>query len=193
MRFSAALCLSFVAAALAYQITEPSTAKGWSDTGAQTIAWTRNSNDPSNFTVVLDNGSGNQVLAAQVDGNLNTITVNPPSGGWPTAGSFRVIFAQDPENLSTVLAQSSDFDIKAPTTSGTTHTSTVPTIGTTANVPSKTAVIPATTTAIAPSSTTGVGDNNGPEQNAAISTFSVPSSLVPFFAPLCFFFALILA
>jgi len=55
MRNFAALFLVFSASALAYQITSPSGTKGWTNSGAQPLAWQRVDTDPLNFTAVLTN------------------------------------------------------------------------------------------------------------------------------------------
>jgi hypothetical protein len=64
--------------------------------------------------------SDNQILAALVDGTLASMVANPPSGGWQAGSGFRVNFVQDAESLSTVLAQSSEFNISAPQVSSST-------------------------------------------------------------------------
>ncbi|KAF5388051.1 hypothetical protein D9615_000569 [Tricholomella constricta] len=191
MRFSTALCLSFIASVLAYEVTEPSASKGWSDSGAQTLAWTRVNTDPANFTVVLTNvdrsalPQNNQVLAAQVDGSLETITVNPPSGGWPSGGSFRINFVKDTNNLDAILAQSNEFDIEASTETTTSRTSNA---STTRTLASNTAVTgtSATTTATSPPTT----ETDDPlATNAGPKSFAIDASLVSLFAALSFFLA----
>ncbi|KAG6915664.1 hypothetical protein DXG01_010534 [Tephrocybe rancida] len=119
MLFSAPLLLSFVASALAYTVTEPSSAKGWSAVGPQSLSWDRVATDPSTFAVVLTSTDGQveQVLNAQVDGNLLSIPVNPPSGGWPQGQGFRVNLVKDVNHVNTILAQSSDFSIGVVTSS----------------------------------------------------------------------------
>lgn len=63
---------------------------------------------------------GDQVLAALVDGDLGTIIANPPSGGWPVGSGFRVNLVQDPQSLTTILAQSAEFNISTVNGSSTT-------------------------------------------------------------------------
>ncbi|KAG5648895.1 hypothetical protein DXG03_000244 [Asterophora parasitica] len=131
----------------------------------------------------------NQVLAAQVDGSLNYITVNPPSGGWPTGGSFRINLVKDPNSLDTILAQSSEFVIKAPAVASSSHTSSG---STTRTVTSNTPITqPATTSASAttasvPSST----KSDSPRAtNADLKSFRLDFGLVPLVAALGFFLA----
>ncbi|KAF9006552.1 hypothetical protein BDQ17DRAFT_1540354, partial [Cyathus striatus] len=108
------------ASAFAYQITTPSETVGWTNQGAQSVAWSRVNTDATNFTILLTNEdrsvlpTNNQVLAALVDGTLSKTTVNPPSGGWPVGSSFRINFVQDEQNPNTIYAQSSEFNITAP-------------------------------------------------------------------------------
>lgn len=192
MRFSIALALSCVASALAFQVIEPSASKGWSTEGSQILTWERVDTDPLNFTAVLTNQDrsvfpdGDQVLAAQVDGNLKRVFLNPPAGGWPTGGSFRVNLAKDTDHLNTLLAQSSEFDIKPPTTTSSSRASGV---STTRVVPSTTAIVPVVTTANAPSPSAGSVGSDTSAPNAGTKAFSVPAGLVPLFATLCFFLA----
>ncbi|TFK43700.1 hypothetical protein BDQ12DRAFT_191756 [Crucibulum laeve] len=124
MRFAAATLLSFVASALAYQVTSPSETKGWTNQGPQTLTWSRVDTDKTNFTVILTNENrailptNNQVLAALVDGtSQTTLSVNPPSGGWPLGSGFRVNLVQDEQNTNTIYAQSGQFNITTPTVS----------------------------------------------------------------------------
>jgi len=120
---SAAALLSLAASAFAYQVTFPTSSEGWTNSGAQTLSWTRVDTDPTNFTVVLKNSdpsvlADEQVLAAQVDGTLGNTTLNPPSGGWPSpAGGYQVNLVQNTTELNTILAQSNDFNITESTSS----------------------------------------------------------------------------
>lgn len=66
----------------------------------------------------------NQVLSAQVDGTLLTTMLNPPSAGWPVGENFRINLVKSPEELDTILAQSSEFDILPPKEGSTSTTST---------------------------------------------------------------------
>ncbi|KAJ3722417.1 hypothetical protein C8R42DRAFT_775712 [Lentinula raphanica] len=140
MRSAAALTLAFAASACAYSVTFPTETEGWTNSGAQTLIWSRVDTDPLNFTAVLVNNDASiladpQILAAQVDGTLGNTTLNPPSGGWPSPdGGFRVNLVQNTTELNTILAQSPTFNITAAnTTSSSASTSgTVAASGTTA-------------------------------------------------------------
>ena len=52
---SAFALLAFAASALAYTVTEPDAATGWTTSGPNVVAWTKVSTDAANFTIVLDN------------------------------------------------------------------------------------------------------------------------------------------
>ncbi|KAF7798329.1 hypothetical protein EIP86_009550 [Pleurotus ostreatoroseus] len=117
-----ATVLAFAASALAYQVTAPTNATGFSTDGSNTVSWDRVSTDPQNFTIVLVNNNVfpnyEQVLDALVDGTQSTIQVNPPSTGWPSVGTgYQINFVQDSQHLTTILAQSNDFSFHAPTSS----------------------------------------------------------------------------
>lgn len=58
--------------------------------------------------------NGDQVLAALIDGRLDSITASPPSAGWPSGSGFVVNFVQDADSLSSILAHSDAFNITAP-------------------------------------------------------------------------------
>ena len=77
-------------------------------------------------SVMPDN---NQMLAAEVDSSLGETTVNAPSGGWPTGGSFRVNFVKNTTELNTILAQSDEFDIKEDTSSSSSSSSSASSTG----------------------------------------------------------------
>jgi hypothetical protein len=47
--------LSFVAAACAYQVTNPNTNQGWTTAGPNTVTWQRVDTDPATFTLLLVN------------------------------------------------------------------------------------------------------------------------------------------
>ncbi|TBU23504.1 hypothetical protein BD311DRAFT_781653 [Dichomitus squalens] len=118
---SALALLAFAASALAYTVTEPDASTGWTTSGPNVVAWQSVSTDPANFTIVLDNQvqqpPTTQVLDALVVGSEGKITVNPPSGGWKAGKGFRVNLVADTEHLTTILAQSPQFDIVASTSS----------------------------------------------------------------------------
>jgi hypothetical protein len=121
-----AVILTLVSSALAYQVLIPSASQGWTNQGGQPLSWQRVETDKRNFTVVLDNQNitsfSPQILAALVDGTLGKTSLNPPSGGWPTGSHFRLNFVQDPNNLNTIYAQSSEFTISPSSSTLTTST-----------------------------------------------------------------------
>jgi len=120
----AAFLLSFVASISAYTVTFPNGVDGWTDAGSQSLNWTRVSTDPLNFTAVLDNqsipGFQLQILAALIDGTLGSTQLYPQNGGWPTGSNFRLNLVRDDQDLSTILAQSNNFNITPVTNSSST-------------------------------------------------------------------------
>ncbi|KIJ70126.1 hypothetical protein HYDPIDRAFT_79177 [Hydnomerulius pinastri MD-312] len=124
-----ATVLFAVSSAFAYQVTSPGDSTGWTLTGPNYLKWVRVDTDPLNFTAVLTNTNravmplNDQVLSALVDGTLGTIVCSPPSGGWPSGSGFRVNLAQDAQHLDTLLAQSDEFSITAPSSSSGATTS----------------------------------------------------------------------
>ncbi|KAI0306866.1 hypothetical protein B0F90DRAFT_1622260 [Multifurca ochricompacta] len=132
--------LSLIASAYAYQVITPGGASGWTTAGPNVVTWQRVDTDPRNFTILLVNQVGpsasspppplilmlltercimplgSQVLAALVDGTLDTFTVSPPSTGYPTGTGFRVNLVVDSEHLDSILAQSQQFSIVQPNT-----------------------------------------------------------------------------
>jgi len=120
--------LAFASCALAYQVLTPNKSQGWTNSGAQTATWQKVNTDKQNFTVVLDNqnitGFSPQVLAALVDGDSGKTSLNPANGGWPTGSGFRLNFVQDEDSLSTIYAQSEQFDIKESTSTSSKSSST---------------------------------------------------------------------
>lgn len=63
-----------------------------------------------------------QVLSALVDGTTESTQVNPPGGGFVPGGGYQVNFVQDTNDLNTILAQSSTFNITQAATSSTSAT-----------------------------------------------------------------------
>ncbi|KAJ7781040.1 hypothetical protein B0H16DRAFT_1496911 [Mycena metata] len=123
------LAAAFVASVSAISVTSPTTTKGWSNSGSNTATWTSVSTDPLNFTLLLTKMSDstyNQVLAALVTTKDGTVTVGAPSsaGGWPApASDYRLNLVQDQDHVSTIYAQSNQFNITAPATPSGSSTS----------------------------------------------------------------------
>ncbi|TCD69850.1 hypothetical protein EIP91_005927 [Steccherinum ochraceum] len=155
--------LSFAAAAFAFQVTSPTNATGWTTTGPNAVGWSRVDTDAQNFTIVLSNQQVNppvqEVLLAQVDATkVNTINVNPPSGGWVAGKGYQVNLVKSPDELSTILAQSGQFSITAGT--GSTFSS---------NIPSNTLTVPGSTP-------TNTAANQGASSNTNTAAGSSPSN-----------------
>ncbi|TDL29215.1 hypothetical protein BD410DRAFT_680680, partial [Rickenella mellea] len=121
------ITLYLAASALAYKVISPNGSQGWTTTGPNSITWQRDSStDPQNFSVALTNPDrsimqfDNQILLALVDGtNATSAPVNPPSGGWPHGAGFKVNLLKDSEDVTSILASSDTFEIKAPNTTST--------------------------------------------------------------------------
>ncbi|EDR12329.1 GPI-anchored small secreted protein [Laccaria bicolor S238N-H82] len=181
MRLSITFLLSAAASTLAYSVTSPNGSQGWTNQGAQPLAWQRVNTDRLNFTAVLTNQNRqllptDQVLAALVDGTLGNTTVNPPSGGWPTpGGGYRVNLVQDANDLNTILAQSPEFNITQPT-SKSSSTATGQSTATTLVIPATTSADPTAGTVSTP-------------QNAGTPAFEGQLALIPLFSILAFFLA----
>jgi hypothetical protein len=128
MRAFAILSCLF-ATTFAYTITKPNTSQGWNNDGGQELTWTRVATDRANFTAVLVNQAtqDTQILAALIDGTLETAKMNPPSGGWPTGNGFRVRLVRDSQSLTSILAESNQFEIEDIPVTLRTATSTAPT------------------------------------------------------------------
>ncbi|KDQ64310.1 hypothetical protein JAAARDRAFT_118210 [Jaapia argillacea MUCL 33604] len=114
--------LSFAASALAYQVTFPTATQGWTVTGPNMLTWNRVSTDPTNFTALLTNQDRSilptdEVLVAFVDGTTGSVTVNAPSNSFPIGSGFQVNLVQDTTHLSTIYAQSNQFNITQSTAS----------------------------------------------------------------------------
>ncbi|TFK55440.1 hypothetical protein OE88DRAFT_1651752 [Heliocybe sulcata] len=123
MRSYTAVLLSLAASALAYQITSPNANSDWTSTGPNSVSWEKVSTDASNFTLLLTNtdrsvlADNNQVLVALVDGNAGSLAVPSPSNGFPVGGTFRLNFVKSTQEMSTIYAQSDEFNITQSTAS----------------------------------------------------------------------------
>ncbi|PSR93712.1 hypothetical protein PHLCEN_2v4607 [Hermanssonia centrifuga] len=133
-----ATILAFAASAMAYSVTAPTNATGFSTSGQNTVSWSMVSTDAANFTIVLSNQQVNppvqQILAALVVGTLGTIQVNPPSTGWPTGSGYQINLVANSQQLSSILAQSDQFSFHAPTSSS----------GSSSSLPTTSLVVPPT-------------------------------------------------
>lgn len=112
---------------------------GWHLPFLLSVAWDRVATDATNFSIVLTNLvsfvppdgyhagadmddyqdravlSSDVVLADLVDAtSANSISVSPPSSGWPTpGGSYRVNLVKSKTEQTTIYAQSTEFNITA--------------------------------------------------------------------------------
>ncbi|CAE7116192.1 unnamed protein product [Rhizoctonia solani] len=118
MRSSFVALLSLIASAAAYQVTYPGGGEKWyAGTVTNTFKWDRVSTDADSFTLVLTNEDrsllpvNNQQLIATVPGSTGTIEVPAPSGGFPVGKGFRVNMVKSPTDVTTILAQSPEFEI----------------------------------------------------------------------------------
>ncbi|KAJ2931699.1 hypothetical protein H1R20_g5522, partial [Candolleomyces eurysporus] len=168
--------LSLLSAAFAFQVTRPSLTQGWTNNGPQTVSWDRVSTDATNFTILLTNTNrqllpSDVVLASVADAvAASSVMVPPPSGGWPAAGgSYRVNLVKSATELTTIYAQSTEFNITAgPATASSPSTGT-----STARTGTNTATTGTTGTGAA---NAAGGSSSGTSDNAATtSDVSSPS------------------
>ncbi|KAJ7904717.1 hypothetical protein B0H14DRAFT_2664093 [Mycena olivaceomarginata] len=137
--FPSLILAAFVASASAISILTPTDGDFWSTDGQNAVTWSSVSSDPTNFTIVLINKDTTttpvpQELAALVPTADKKTTVNPPSQGWPAAGSnYTIRFVKSSEELNTLLAESGKFTFKGacrclctPATNPTTPTTGAP-------------------------------------------------------------------
>ncbi|KAH7887595.1 hypothetical protein F5I97DRAFT_1926030 [Phlebopus sp. FC_14] len=180
-----------VSSALAYQVTSPGNSEGWTSAGPNYLKWDRVDTDPLNFTAVLTNTNravmplDDQVLDALVDGTLGSIVCNPPSGGWPLGSGFRVNLAQDAQHLDSLLAQSDEFSITAPSsTTGPTSTTASSQL-TSASTPAATPTTASASISSSDTSTTPTGTNAAVVGADTGSTFlTIAAALTTFIAAL---------
>lgn len=166
--------LALAASAAAYQVTSPSSSQGWTTAGPNVLSWSRVNTDRLNFTAVLSNQvdqgvlpSGQEVLVALVNGTDNSITVSPPSAGWPVGYGFRVNLVQDAQNLNTLLAQSDQFNITENGTPTSTSSSASSTGSSTAS---------ASSGSKSSASATSTGSSSGSSSDALNPSSSAPDS-----------------
>jgi len=129
MRYSLAAILSLAASSMAIQVLSPTTGTVWgSASGPQTVSWTSVSSDPTSIKIVLvssDQLTQDTLVAQQATGTGQvSITVAPPSGGWPTGVNWTINIENATGNG--ILAQSGQLDIVAGsgTTTGSLATGT---------------------------------------------------------------------
>ncbi|KAG8716033.1 hypothetical protein FRC11_010759 [Ceratobasidium sp. 423] len=157
MRSSFVALLSLIASAAAYQVTYPGGGDKWyAGTVTNTFKWDRVSTDAESFTLVLVNDDrsllpvNNQQLIATVPGSTGTVEVPAPSGGFPVGKGWRVNMVKSPTEVTTILAQSPEFEI----ISGTGTSS-----GTVSATPTSAGTTPSSTTGLNP--TSAASSSNG--------------------------------
>ncbi|KAJ7929974.1 GPI-anchored small secreted protein [Mycena leptocephala] len=172
-----------VASVSAIAVTSPSASKGWTNDGSQIVSWSSVVSDPGNFTILLvndKNPSIQQVLDALVQTDKKTTTVNPPAQGWPAIGNdYRVNLVASSEELSTILAQSDQFNITAApvqSSSSTTSQTLATTPATTPTTGTDGAATPTDGSGSSGSPTDGAPANTG--TSAALPAMGVHTSLV---------------
>ncbi|KAK0231010.1 hypothetical protein IW262DRAFT_449368 [Armillaria fumosa] len=170
--------------ALAYTDTVANASQVWTNSGSQTLSWTKVDTDRSNFTIVLTNQdrsvlSLDQTLASLVDGSLGTQQVNPPAGGWIVGGTYRVNFVQDSQSLNSILAQSSEFNItesSSSSSSATGSSTSITRISTTASLTTGTGTTLIATTATASGASSSVSSTGAATTSNAALPVSVSRS-----------------
>jgi len=162
MKFTIAF-LSLVGSALAYQVTYPSAGTVWTKEGPNKFTWSRVNTDAQNFTLLLinQNQNVNQELSALVDGTLGTLSVNPPSTGFPVGDSFRLNLVKSTEEQTTIYAQSPEFSIRPSNSS-----SSVSGSSTRANTATGVTTVPPTATVV----------SSGANSGSATDSASVPAN-----------------
>jgi len=126
-----ALALLPFAAIAKITITTPSASAYWVQNTSNMIAWTYNQGDPSSVDVLITNQNnatlnGAFSIARGVPVSQESFTVTDVT--LRTATGYQVSFV-DPNNATNVLAQSAQFEVKAPGTSPA--PTTAPTSGST--------------------------------------------------------------
>ncbi|CAL1701155.1 unnamed protein product [Somion occarium] len=169
-RLSAAVALlALAASSAAYSISRPEDGAIWDPSQPQIIAWSKVNTDPQTFAITLVHQASQpntrQLLEDSVDGGQGSITVNPPSGGWPSGTAYQINFVQDSNHLDSILAQSQQFDIKASTGSSgssSSSSSSSSSVSVSSSSSSRTVSSSGTTpTSLTNSQTTGSGTGSG--------------------------------
>ncbi|KAH9995218.1 hypothetical protein BJV77DRAFT_235898 [Russula vinacea] len=107
------------AAFAAITITGPSASSYWVQNTSNLISWTYGSGDPSSVDIIVNNSNnqtlnGNFSIARSVPVSQESFTVTDVTLRVGTG--YRVLFV-DPTTDTQLIAQSSDFEVKAPGTS----------------------------------------------------------------------------
>ncbi|KAI5118769.1 hypothetical protein M0805_005650 [Coniferiporia weirii] len=192
MRAAAVLStLSVVLSASAISVTTPNTNSNWASSGSNTLAWSRVSTDTTNFTVVLTNTdrtvlpTNDLLLVSFVDAvSSSSISVPMPVSGFNVGGTYRVNLVQDANDVSTIYAQSNEFNITSGTgtasDSATSGSSTGSGSGTSSgSSASSSGSAQGTSLTIAPTGTTGSSGANSVSGASSVSGTASGSGLNP--------------
>ncbi|KAK0490792.1 hypothetical protein IW261DRAFT_1434134 [Armillaria novae-zelandiae] len=152
---TAAFLIACATSALAYSVTVPNASQGWTNSGSQTVSWSKVDTDP---VLSLD-----QTLASLVDGSLGTQQVNPPAGGWIVGGTYRVNFFNITESSSS-------------SSSATGSSTSITRISTTASLTTGTGTTLIATTGVASGASGSVSSTGAATTSNAALPVSVSSS-----------------
>jgi len=181
MRTSFVALFSFVASSVAYQVTSPTASTKWY-AGAVTnqLTWERVNTDAAQFTLVLTNNDRSVLptdtqLIATVDGSTGKVDVPAPSGGFPVGTGFRVNLVKSTTELTTILAQSPQFDI----VTGTSSVTGTMSITNSASV-SRTSLVVSTIAANPTTTSSGINETGAPaaSTNGAMSVVARASPVL---------------
>ncbi|KAI0082422.1 hypothetical protein K474DRAFT_1655185 [Panus rudis PR-1116 ss-1] len=115
LAFTTAAFFALVSSAFALSVTAPENGTNWGSQEPQIVAWTKVNTDPSTFAITLVHQASQpntrQLLKENVDANSGQITLDAPSGGWPTGTAYQINLVQDGQHLDSILAQSQQFNI----------------------------------------------------------------------------------
>ncbi|CAE6433298.1 hypothetical protein ACGC1H_001531 [Rhizoctonia solani] len=180
MRSTFVAILSLIASAVAYEVTYPSASDKWfAGTVTNTFKWDRVNTDATSFCLVLVNDDrsllpvNNQQLIATVPGSTGSVEVPAPSGGFPVGKGFRVNMVKSPTELTTILAQSPEFEI----VSGTGTSSG--TLSATSSISRSVVVVTPTSAGTTPTTAGDLNPTNAPSSsNGAMSIITRASPVV---------------
>ena len=100
----------------------------------------------------------NQILVNFVDAtSQDALSIAAPSGGFPVGGGFRINLIKDANDVSTIYAQSDNFDITAGSSSGSASGSTVTAGASSTTVTGSTVVVSGTTATLTTGSVSVTG------------------------------------
>jgi len=173
--------LAVALSALAISVTSPTNTSGWQSNAVNTITWNRVDTDPTSFAVFLVNQDAtvlpgkSELLIATVDATQGSISVTPPSGGFPVGNGYQVNFCQDSTHPTSILAQSNQFNITSGGSFSGSTTSTSSSSGSTSGASTTgssssftTLVVPPPAQTVAPLNPTNSGNSSSAASNGAL-------------------------